>query len=290
MTHHEIPGRVALANGHGGLPKIDITSKNATAEIYLHGAHITGFQKKGEPPLLFMSRESAFAADKAIRGGVPICFPWFGGRDGDVAHGFARITPWELIKTAAAPDGTVTVRLRLPEIPTRAEWKGLQAEFIVTVSDELTMELHVTNASGRAFPFEGILHSYFAVGDISQVSITGLKGLQYIDKVDNFARKEETGDALRINSEVDRVFLNATGPVEIDDVKWRRKIRVEKTGSVSTVVWNPWIAKSRAMSDFGDEEYPGMVCVEAGNVGDNKITLAPGKTAALLVTLSSRAL
>src|ERR1700722_13664238 len=134
MSHHEIPGHVALTTGHGGLPKIVATSKSASAEIYLHGAHVTSFQKKGDHPLLFLSGSSLFAADKPIRGGVPICFPWFGGRDGDVAHGFARITPWELIKTTAAPNGTVTLRLRLPAIPARADWKTLHAEFIVTVS------------------------------------------------------------------------------------------------------------------------------------------------------------
>jgi D-hexose-6-phosphate mutarotase len=290
MTHHEIPGHVALATGQGGLSKVVITSKAASAEVYLHGAHVTAFQKKGEPPLLFMSGESLFATDKPIRGGVPICFPWFGGREGDVAHGFARVTGWELIKTAAAPDGTVTVQLRLPEVPARADWKGLQAEFIVTVSDTLTMELRVTNASSQDIAFEGCLHAYFSVGDISQVAINGLKGLQYIDKVENFARKQENGEALRINSEVDRVFVNATGPVEIADAKWQRKISVEKSGSASTVVWNPWIAKAKAMADFGDEEYHGMVCVEAGNVGENKVTLAPGKTSALKVTLGSQAL
>ena len=289
MAQHEIPGHVALTSGQGGLPKIVVTSKSSTAEIYLHGAHVTSFQKKDDRPLLFMSTESLFAADKPIRGGVPICFPWFGPREGDAAHGFARIHPWEIVKTAAAPDGAVSVHLRLPEVPKRADWKGLQAEFIVTVSDTLTMELRVTNTSSQNFSFEGCLHAYFAIGDISQVSLTGLKGHAYIDKVDNFTRKTETGDALCISSEVDRVFPNATGPVELHDAKWQRKIRVEKSGSASTVVWNPWIAKSKAMADFGDEEYHSMICVESGNVGDNKLTLTPGKSSLLKVTLSSQA-
>lgn len=288
MKQHEIPGRVALADGQGGLPKVSVTSKAGTAEIYLHGAHLASFQKNGEPPLIFMSSESLFAAGKAIRGGVPICFPWFGGREGDVAHGFARLTEWELVKTAATPDGTVTVQLRLPEIPARAEWKGLQAEFIVTVSDQLAMELRVTNTTAQAEAFEACLHAYFAVGDISQVAIAGLQGLEYLDKVDHFAKKLESNETVKITSEVDRVFLKATGPVEIDDAKWRRNILIEKTGSASTVVWNPWSEKAKGMSDFGDAEYQGMVCVEAGNVGDAKISLAPGKTASLKMTVQSR--
>src|SRR6202012_685612 len=140
MTPAEPHAHVTYARGNGGLTKVTLASQNSAAEIYLHGAHVTGFQKNGAQPLLFMSGESLFAADKPIRGGVPICFPWFGGRDGDVAHGFARTTGWELIKTAATPDGTVTVHLRLPEVPARADWNGLQAEFIVTVADSLTME------------------------------------------------------------------------------------------------------------------------------------------------------
>jgi D-hexose-6-phosphate mutarotase len=179
----------------------------------------------------------------------------------------------------------------MPQVPTRPDWKNLRTEFTVTVSGRLTMELSASNdACDGALAIENCLHTYFNIGDISQISITGLKGLQFIDKVENFARKQETGEAIRIGSEVDRVFVNAAGPVEIHDAKLKRKILVEKTGSASCVVWNPWIAKSKAMADFGDEEYHHMVCVEAGNVGDNKISLAPGQSTALKVTLSSRPL
>ena len=167
LRKFEIPGRVTFANGNGGLPKINITTGRSTAEIYLHGAHITGFQKNGEPPLLFMSRLSQFAAGKAIRGGVPICFPWFGQREGDVMHGFARITEWNLIEAAATPDGGVTIRFRLPSTTVQAAWPAFRAEFVVTVTDQLTMELMVTNESAdRNFDFENCLHTYFAVGDI----------------------------------------------------------------------------------------------------------------------------
>src|SRR5208282_3943024 len=147
LRKFQIPGRVTFANGNSGLLKINVTTGRSTAEIYLHGAHITGFRKNGEPPLLFMSRLSQFAAGKAIRGGVPICFPWFGPREGDVMHGFARTTEWELIETGAQPDGGVTVRFRLPAVPAKAAWPEFRAEFAVTVADTLTMELVTTNES-----------------------------------------------------------------------------------------------------------------------------------------------
>jgi len=289
LRKFEIPGRVTFAHGNGGLPKINITTGRSTAEIYLHGAHITGFQKNGEPPLLFMSRLSQFAAGKPIRGGVPVCFPWFGQREGDVIHGFARITEWDLIETAATPDGGVTVRFRLPSTAANAAWPAYRAEFVVAVTDRLAIELIATNESAdRNFDFENCLHTYFAVGDILDVSIAGLKGAHYLDKTDKSARKLESADAIRITAETNRVYPDTPGAVEIRDAKFRRTIRMDKSGSAATVVWNPWT--TQLMPDFDPAEHRQMVCVESGNVGQNKLLLAPGKTAGLKVVLSSRPL
>ena len=288
LRKFEIPGRITFATGSGGLPKINITTGRSTAEIYLHGAHVTGFQKNGEPPLLFMSRLSQFAAGKAIRGGVPVCFPWFGQREGDVMHGFARITKWELIESAAMPDGSVKVRFRLPVTAANAAWPPFRAEFAVTVADKLTMELIATNESpDRNFEFEDCLHTYFAVGDILDVSIAGLKGAHYLDKTDKSARKLETADAICITAETNRVYPDTPGTVEIHDAKFRRTIRVEKNNSASTVVWNPWT--TQLMPDFDPAEHRQMLCVESGNVSENKIALAPGATTVIKVVLSSHA-
>lgn len=288
LRNHEIPERVTIVKGGGDLPKIKVRTDWSTAEIYLLGAHVTGFQKNGEPPLLFMSRASQFAFGKAIRGGVPIIFPWFGAREGFPSHGFARVTEWEWEESSAAPDGSVTLRFRLPTAAHAADSPPADVTFAVTVSDKLTMELTVANPSRTEnLSFENCLHTYFAIGDIAEVGITGLKGTTYIDKVDNFRTKLESADAVRISSETDRVYLDTTETVEVHDSRHHRKIRVEKIGSASTVVWNPWVAKAREMSDFDDDEYKQMVCVEAGNVARNKITLAPGKSASLKVILSS---
>ena len=289
LRKFEIPGRVTFANGNSGLPKINVTTGRSTAEIYLHGAHITGFQKNGEPPLLFMSRFSQFAAGKAIRGGVPICFPWFGPREGDVMHGFARITEWNLIETAATPDGGVTVRFRLPSTTANAAWPAYRAEFVVAVTDQLAMELIATNESAdRNFDFENCLHTYFAVGDIRDVSIAGLKGAPFDDFAAGAggARKVENDSVLRITKETNRVYPDATGTVEIHDKKFQRTIRVGKFNSHSTVVWNPWTTQ-KLPDDFDPAEHRQMVCVESGNVRQNKLSLAPGKTAGLKVVLSS---
>jgi D-hexose-6-phosphate mutarotase len=292
LRKFEIPGRVTFANGSGGLPKINITTGRSTAEIYLHGAHLTGFQKNGEPPLLFMSGKSWFAPGKPIRGGVPICFPWFGPRAGDVMHGFARITEWNLIETAATPDGGVTVRFRLPATTANAAWPAYRAEFVVTITDQLAMELMATNESAdRNFDFENCLHTYLAISDINQVSIAGLQGAPF----DDFAagaggtRKVENDSVLCITKETNRVYPDSSSTVEIHDKKFQRTIRVGKFNSHSTVVWNPWTTQ-KMPDDFDPAEHKHMVCVESGNLKQNKISLPPGKTADLKVVLSSRPL
>jgi D-hexose-6-phosphate mutarotase len=281
---------VELAAGNGGLSLAKIQTPWSAAEIYPHGAHVAGFRKNDEPPLIFMSRKSYFAAGKPIRGGVPICFPWFGNRDGEPSHGFARITEWQLVKTSAAPDGAVTLHFALPEIPGRAAWKNLRVEFVVTVSDKLTMELIAMNDScEKTLEIENCLHTYFHVGDIGKVSLTGLQGAAFLDNAagGNGERKIQDEAVLRIAKETNRIYLDTTSDVEIHDEKLKRVIRVEKSGSNSTVVWNPWTTQ-KLPDDFDPAEHSQMVCVESGNVKQNKILLAPGKSSTLKVVISSR--
>jgi len=284
-------GRVAFLDGQNELPMLEITTPWSTAEIYLNGAHVTHFKKQEEPPLLFMSQCSRFAEGQPIRGGIPIIFPWFGQREGLSQHGFARVKTWEVKEVLPAPDGSVSVRLRLPECNEACTLPAFSVDYVVTVSNTLTLELQTTNQSkDDILTFEDCLHTYFEVGDCTAISIIGLKGVSYLDKVANFAAATETNDAIRIASEVDRVYRDTAGPVEILDPRFGRKILVDKQGSASTVVWNPWIAKSQKMPDFGNDEYERMVCVESGNVGANEIKLAPGQTSVLTVRLSSEPL
>lgn len=291
LRRFEIPGRVTVIEGNGELPKVEVSSDAGCAEVYLHGAHVTDFQLAGQSPLLFVSQCSRFARNQPIRGGVPIILPWFGSREGEPAHGFARLVDWELHETSALPEGGATLRFRLPETSDSAMWPPFTANYVVTVTDKLMLELIVTNCSrDQRFSFENCLHTYFHVEDITQVSIHGLKGATYLDKVESYAQKTDTDDAITISSEVDRTYLDTTSAVEIHDRLLRRKIRIDKSGSHSTVVWNPWIAKSQQMPDFGDDEYKQMVCVESGNIGRDKIVLPPGRSSLLRVVLSSAAL
>lgn len=282
--------RVTFRNGAGGLPKLEVTTAWSTAEVYFHGAHITHFQKHDEPPLLFLSDQSRFEPGVPIRGGIPAIFPWFGKpADKPGQRGFVRNRSWTLKEITTADNGIIITRLRLPPCAELGDGE-IAVEYAVTVSDTLSAELIVKNESARTFAFENCLHTYFAVGAISAIQVAGLHGVDYLDSLDDHQRKHEATAAIRFAGEVDRTYLNTAHAVEIRDTALRRVIRVEKAGSTSTVVWNPWIAKAEAMPDFGNEEYQRMVCVESGNVAENQITLQPGQTASLKVKLSSEAI
>ncbi len=284
----EIPGRVLFSEGNADLPKLEIKTPWSAAEIYLHGAQITHFQPSGQPPVLFMSQLSRFAEGIPIRGGIPIIFPWFGPREGESSHGFARTQSWDVREVSQSTSGQVVLRLALPDSPSAAFFPKFTADYWVTVGKTLTAQLVVANISdGQDFTFENCLHSYFQVGHIDAVSISGLKGADYLDKTENFARKTERCEHLKIARETNRIYLDAPAPVEIHDSKLGRRIRIEKSGGLSTVVWNPWAEVAQQMPDFGGEEFQQMVCVESGNVADNRLILPAGKTSTLRVEIGT---
>ncbi|MGB8168973.1 MAG: D-hexose-6-phosphate mutarotase [Chthoniobacteraceae bacterium] len=288
-----IPGIATFHAGPDGLTRLRVASALATAEITLDGAHVTHFQPAGAAPVLFLSRSSHFAPGKPIRGGVPVCFPWFGPRAGhpeSPAHGFARVHCWEAESLAAEESGSVTAILRLAsDEQTRAHWPhDFIARLRIDVARQLTITLHVENTGPAQFQFEEALHTYFAVSDIREVLITGLEGAAYIDKTDSLKRKQLGSEHLRLAAETDCVFPATTATCIINDPALHRRILVEKSGSQTTVVWNPWIAKAAAMPDFGDDEWPQMLCIETANTGDDAITLAPGSTHSMSATISLR--
>ena len=281
---------VTFLDGRGDLPMLEVSTPWSTAEIYLHGAHVTHFKRNDEPPLLFLSQCSRFEKDAPIRGGIPIIFPWLGKpADRSGQHGLVRQRDWALKSIQSPADGSVTVRLELPPSQELADGQ-IALEYVVEINDQLTAELVVSNQTEQPFTFENCLHTYFTVGDINAVTVTGLMGTEYLNQPTGFSRHTDNEAAIRFNGEVDRSYLNTARTTEIHDMALRRVIRVEKEGSQSTVVWNPWIAKAKAMPDYGDEEYKEMICVESGNVAENKVTLPPGGTSRLKVKLSTRAL
>lgn len=268
---------------------VRVETADSLAEIYLQGAHITHFQRHDEKPILFLSREAVFAPGKPIRGGVPVILPWFGQQEGRGQHGFARTNPWELQEVGMSENDAARLRFRLLDSPAAAEWPKFVAELEVLVGYTLEMELRVTNTdAARELPLETCLHTYFAVGDIAGVQVNGLRGVKYLDALDGFRMKTEPEAALQIASEVDRTYINSPETVNIVDRTWGRIIEVSKSDSLSTVLWNPWIEKSKRLTDFADDEYLRMVCVESGNVKQNQQTLKPGQEAVLSVEIDCR--
>jgi len=276
-----IPEAARFETGPGGLVRLRIATPVAEAEVYLHGGHVTHYQPRGSGPVLFTSAQSRFDAKAAIRGGVPVIFPWFGPRADDPSapmHGFARTAEWDVGSVARQADGGVLVVLRLDASDaTRSAWPHpFVLRHRITVGAALDLALVVDNPSAEPLVFEEALHTYLAVGDVREVSVTGLGGTTYIDKTDGMRRKPQGGEPLRLTAETDRVYLGTRAACVVDDPAGGRRLVVDKAGSGTTVVWNPWAAKARAMADLGDEEWLRMLCIETANAADDRVTLAPG--------------
>lgn len=289
-----LPASVRVADGHGGLPCVRVETAHATAEVYLHGAHVTAWQPGGHAPVLWTSAASRYEAGAAIRGGVPVCFPWFGPHPDAAdapAHGWARTTAWELRGAEEAASGDVTLELGLTDSDaTRASaWPHrFAAVYRVTVGATLRLELAVTNHDDAPVTFTDALHTYLAVGDVHAVTVEGLEGAPYVDKAPGPggpAGARQGDEPVRFTAETDRVFASEA-TVRVVDPALGRTVTVAKEGSRSTVVWNPWVGKARALADLGDDEWPGMVCVEAANIGEAAVSLVPGATHRLVQTLS----
>ncbi len=259
--------------------------------IYLHGAHVTHFQPRGQKPILFLSGKSLFQTGKAIRGGVPLIFPWFGPNSADPklpAHGFARTTAWTLESISRDGDRAVVELSLKPSDSTRRLWPHeFELRYRLTVGSSLQMELTVRNVGADAWRFEEALHTYLAVADVRKVAITGLAATEYLDKVQNARRLTQGSEPITITGETDRVYLNTGADVVVDDAVEKRRLHVAKDLSNDTVVWNPWIDKARAMADFGDDEWPAMLCIESANVGENAISLSAGAMHTMKTILSA---
>ena len=287
-----LPESVTFTTGRGGLPVLRVDGPAAQGEIYLHGATVTGWTPAGGSPVLWLGSASRFARDTAIRGGVPICFPWFGARAGHPeapSHGFARLSEWSLV--AAEDDGQdVTLRLRLTDDDrTRASaWPHrFEAVYTVVFGSRLSLALRVTNLSDEAVVFEEALHTYFEVRDIRAVEVSGLEGAAFRDRPAGLTRgRPAAGEPgpVRFRSETDRTYLGTTARTAVHDAQAGRSVVVSKEGSAATVVWNPWIDKALALADFGDDDWKTMVCVEVCNVSDAAVQLAPGGSHTMAAT------
>lgn len=296
--HFGLPGILAFTETDSGLIRAHISAPACSAELYLHGAHLTAWQPAGHGPVLFLSEQSAFAPDKAIRGGVPVIFPWFGARSASLtggrtdgpSHGFARLEEWDVAFAALSGDDLhLTLTLGSTERSRSFGYDSFQLALEFIFGETLTMRLSVANQSSEPLVFEEALHTYFTVGDATKVHIHGLDGVEYLDKTDHFTRKRQAGDIV-FTGETDRPYLNTAATVSLDDPTLRRRIVVAKRNSETTVVWNPWSELSQKLADMEDDGWRRMACVETANAAENALTLAPGTAHSMEARISLESL
>jgi glucose-6-phosphate 1-epimerase len=293
-----LPPSVRLAPGDGGLTRVLVQAPAGSAEITLHGAHVVRWRPTGHDDVLFLSEHSRFTPTAAIRGGVPVCFPWFGPKADAPqapAHGFARVSPWTLEAAEETGDDVVVVLSLTDSDATRASaWPHpFRATLRVTVGARLGLALEVHNTGSAPVTFEEALHTYLAVADARQARVTGLEGAAYLDKLGGPEPVPASGEPVRFTGETDRIYLTpghaggagGTGSTTVVDPAGGRQVTVAAEDSATTVVWNPWVDKAAALADLGDDEWTRLVCVETCNVGPAAVTLAPGAAHRMTATI-----
>jgi glucose-6-phosphate 1-epimerase len=276
-----IKGQLEFHEGEGGLNVIAIRNQYASAKVLLQGAQLIEWAPLNEPPVIWLSKAATFTPGKSVRGGAPLCWPWFGPHATESAfpaHGFARNAEWRLESTATLEDGRTRLILSLPDNPAMQHYwtHHTSLECRITIGATLELELVTKNMQDSTVTISEALHTYFEVGDVTQVKLYGLEDTEYLDKVGGGQRKIQTGP-VTINLEVDRIYLDTRAECIIEDPVLQRRIHINKRGSNSTVVWNPWIEKANRLGDMGENGYLRMLCVESANAAENTITIAPGE-------------
>ncbi len=284
-----ISGHLSFREDASGLIVADITNAQATAALCLQGAHLMTWQPNSQAkPVVWLSRDAKLVAGKSIRGGAPVCWPWFGAHATESAfpgHGYARTVPWRVMESGIEPDGATRLTLRLvTSDKTRAQWPYECAlDLTVSIGETLRMELATENCGATDFVIGEALHTYFHIGDIAAVRVQGLEVCEYWDKVGGSTLKKQSG-AISFSGETDRVYIDSAAQCVIEDNQLKRRIHIAKSGSLATVVWTPWAEKADKMGDMGRPDgWRGMLCVESANALDNVVKVAAGTRHTMMV-------
>jgi len=282
-----LPSSVQVTYPVPDYPVYEIDHAAVKAKVALHGAHLMEWQPAGQEPVLYLSREALIQAGKPIRGGVPICWPWFGPNSENASlpmHGLVRTRFWNLAEATEDAAGVKLVFTVTSDEDTLKLWPH---EFHLTLElilgAELSMVLVMDNTGTTECKITGALHTYLSVDDITKVAVKGLDGTQYFDKLDGQVHRQE-GDIL-IDREVDRQYGTSEAVVVQDDSSGR-SLTVIPEGSECAVVWNPWILKTISLADMPDEDYKSFVCVETANAWTDVVTVAPGGSHRLAAVVS----
>lgn len=276
-----ISAQVKVVEGEGGLPVVEVSNEEASAKISVYAAQVLSFKPVGETEdVMFVSQKAYYEAGRATKGGIPICWPWFGPdpeRLGRASHGFVRDRLWNLLSTEAVSAGETKVRLGVTASEETQEiWpESFELVIEIVVGARLTVTLITENTGDRAFSITQAFHAYFTIGDINNVRVLGLEGATYLDKVDGGAQKTQEG-AVTVAGEVDRIYTGVGPELVIDDAALGRRIRISTSGSHTAIVWNPWKEISVKMADLTDQSYQRFICVETANAADEVIEVSPG--------------
>lgn len=292
------------------LVAIGVTNSVASAEIFLQGAQISRFNRKQQDPILFLSRQCSYKQGQPLRGGIPICWPWFGQlkknnekitcqyKDSSIdsipAHGLVRDINWKVDSIETPSHDVTVVELSLDlntklidennNSASKTVWPFLtRLRYKVEIGEKLTATLTVSNQDNQEFSYSAALHSYFSVDHINNVIISGFSKTTYVDALDAWKEKKQIDD-IAFNKEVDRIYKSAPEEIVLSDRN--RSIALTSKGSKSTIVWNPWIEKSQRLSQFADDEYQSMVCIETANALDDIIRLKPGEAHSTTLTIA----
>ena len=277
-TRFGLGEKLVFCEHPSGLIFAKVQTNHCEGEFFLQGAHVTQYQD-----LLFMSQQAVFAQGKALRGGIPLCFPWFNTHRLDAnlpAHGWARTSPWQVLSTQEH-DSAIVTELGLTK-------EDFQLKYRIEMGSALRVALDVTSTCDVSCEYEVALHTYFRIGEIAQVSVVG--DLQHCDYFDQLTQLDHaaTQEPIHFDQETDRIYYGVAKSIAIEDPVLGRTIQIHSDGSEATVVWNPWIEKSKRMADFGDLEYRQMCCVETANVRRQSLRLEPGDTHQTSLQIASR--
>ncbi len=290
MRGFKLPAGVTMDVNHESGASIAVQNSHGLGRVSIRGGQVLGWQPHNQQPVLWLSPGAIFAPGKSIRGGIPICWPWFGDHPTDSlrpAHGFARLRDWRLEGVQNAGDATL-ISLTLPAHNHDQEhWPyGSRPTLNVVMADTLNLRLSVTNIDAAPITIAQAFHTYFNVSDIGAIRVKGLDGKAYYDKVSNTDGNQQSGD-IAFEGELDRVYSHGEGEIEISDPGLKRSILINQSGGSSVVVWNPWIEKAGHLGDMGPPaSYRSMVCVETGSVRDGALELQPDATHTFETTIA----
>ncbi len=279
-TKFGLDNRLRFSESSTGLVTVELRFEQATLELYLHGAHVTSYRPHINHEVLWMSDTAVYQTGKAMRGGIPLCWPWFGAHAHNperAQHGYARTSHFSVLSTSADAQATSITLTLDPAAAPYAEWQNSAClEVEIRLSDSLWMEMRTTNKSNSTLTVSNALHSYYRISSRDRISIPDVTGLTYLDKPQHYKQLQQTS-AIEINGEVDRVYLEPPSKIELLDSGRQLSTSISSWGNHNLVIWNPGEKNAKAMSDFDDQGFEQMLCIEPANALDQSINIKPAE-------------